>query len=103
MSRRLDDEEITRQLADLPAWRREGDAIRATFEAPEVLAGIRLVDEVADLAETMGHHPDIDIRWRRVTFVLTTHSAGGLTQLDVELAHQIDAEAERVEATAVAD
>jgi 4a-hydroxytetrahydrobiopterin dehydratase len=103
MSRRLDDEEITRQLADLPAWRREGDAIRATFEAPEFLAGIRLVDEVADLAETMGHHPDIDIRWRRVTFVLTTHSAGGLTQLDVELAHQIDAEAERVEATAVAD
>jgi 4a-hydroxytetrahydrobiopterin dehydratase len=103
MTRRLDDEEITRQLVDLPDWRREGDAIRATFEAPAFLAGIRLVDEVAALAETMNHHPDIDIRWRRVTFALSTHSAGGLTQLDVELAHQIDAEAERVEASAVAD
>ena len=103
MTRRLDDEEITRQLADLPAWNREGEVIRATFEAPEFLAGIRLVGEVAALAETMDHHPDIDIRWRRVTFALSTHSAGGLTQLDVELAHQIDAEAERVEAAAVTD
>jgi 4a-hydroxytetrahydrobiopterin dehydratase len=95
MTRRLDDEEITRQLADLPAWRREGETIRATFEAPAFLAGVRLVDEVAALAEAMNHHPDIDIRWTRVTFVLSTHSAGGLTQLDIELAHQITGEAER--------
>ncbi len=101
MTRRLDDEEITRQLADLPAWRRDGEAIRATFEAPTFLDGIRFVTEVGDLAETMNHHPDIDIRWKRVTFLLSTHSAGGLTQLDVELAHQIDLEAERVEAAPV--
>lgn len=95
MTRRLDDEEITRQLADLPAWRREGETIRATFEAPGFLDGVRLVDEVAALAEAMNHHPDIDIRWTRVTFALSTHSAGGLTQLDIELAHQITGEAAR--------
>lgn len=103
MTRRLDDEEITRQLADLPDWRRTGDAISATFEAPTFLDGIRLVSEVAELAETMDHHPDIDIRWRRVTFVLSTHSAGGLTQLDVELAHQISEEADRVDAPPTTD
>ena len=95
MTRRLDEDEITRQLADLPAWRRDGDTIRATFEGQGFLAGIRLVDEVAALAEAMGHHPDIDIRWTRVAFALSTHSAGGLTQLDIELAHQIDTEAAR--------
>lgn len=101
MARLLDDEEITRQLADLPAWQRDGQAIRATFEAPNFLGGIRLVDEVADLAEAMNHHPDIDIRWTRLTFALSTHSAGGLTQLDIELAHQITAEAGRAGATPV--
>lgn len=90
MTRRLDDEEITRQLADLPAWNREGEVIRATFEAPEFLAGIRLVGEVAALAETMDHHPDIDIRWRTLTFTNTTHSAGGVTRNDLVLAARID-------------
>jgi 4a-hydroxytetrahydrobiopterin dehydratase len=101
MPRLLDDEEITRQLAGLPAWQRDGPTIRATFEAPTFLGGIRLVDEVADLAEAMNHHPDIDVRWTRLTFALSTHSVGGLTQLDIELAHQITAEADRAGATAV--
>jgi 4a-hydroxytetrahydrobiopterin dehydratase len=101
MTRRLDDEEITRQLAQLPDWHRERDEIRATYEAPSFLEGIRLVGEVAELAETMDHHPDIDVRCRKVTFALSTHSAGGLTQLDIELAHQISSEAERVHATVV--
>ena len=51
------------------------------------------MQEVAAAAETMDHHPDIDIRWRTVAFALSTHSEGGLTQLDVELAHQISQEA----------
>ena len=95
MARRLDDEEITRQLGDLPDWTRDGDTIRASFEAPDFLTGIALVQEVAAAAETMDHHPDIDIRWRTVAFALSTHSEGGLTQLDVELAHQISQEAIR--------
>lgn len=89
MARRLDDEEIARQLRDLPGWTREGDTISIVYTAPDFLAGIRLVEEVATDAEAMNHHPDIDIRWTSVRFSLSTHSEGGLTQLDVELAHQI--------------
>ena len=63
-----------------------GRTRRATF-----LEGIRLVDGTAEVAEEMDHHPDIDVRWRSVTFGLVTHSEGGVTQLDVELAHRIDA------------
>ncbi|WP_374970249.1 4a-hydroxytetrahydrobiopterin dehydratase [Terrabacter sp. BE26] len=95
MARRLTDEEIERQLGDLPGWAREGESIHASFEAPDFLAGVALVQDVAAAAEAMDHHPDIDIRWRTVTFTLSTHSEGGLTQLDVELAHQISQEAGR--------
>jgi 4a-hydroxytetrahydrobiopterin dehydratase len=100
MTRRLTDEEIERQLGDLPGWTRDGDTITASFEAPTFLAGIALVQEVAGAAETMDHHPDIDIRWRTVGFALSTHSAGGLTQLDVEMARQISEEAARAGAHA---
>ena len=55
------------------------------------MTGIRLVDEVAVVAEATNHHPDIDIRWRRVRFALTTHDAGGVTALDLEVAARIDA------------
>lgn len=80
MTRRLTDEEIERQAGDLPDWTRDDDTIRASFEAPDFLGGIALVQEVAAAAETMDHHPDIDIRWRTVAFALSTHSEGGLTQ-----------------------
>ena len=58
----------------------------------------QLADDGDAAAETMDHHPDIDIRWRTVSFALSTHSAGGLTQLDIELAHQISQEAARRDA-----
>ena len=96
MTRLLSDEEVGRQLAGLPDWTRDGDTIRASFEAPAFLTGISLVQEVAAAAETMDHHPDIDVRWRTVSFALSTHSEGGLTQLDMELAHQISQEATRL-------
>jgi 4a-hydroxytetrahydrobiopterin dehydratase len=89
MSRQLTDEEIERQLADLPSWTREGDAIVASIEAPDFPAAIAIVGEVAEVAEEMNHHPDIDIRWRTTRWLLTTHDAGGVTQLDVEQAHRI--------------
>ena len=100
MSRLLTDEEIQRQLGDLPGWTREGDEIRASYEAPDFPTAIRLVDEVALEAEDMDHHPDMDIRWRTVSFVLSTHSEGGLTQLDVELAHRVAQAAARLGASA---
>lgn len=93
MSRLLSDDEVATQLEGLPGWSREGDAIVATIEAPDFPAAIRLVVAAADEAEQMNHHPDIDIRWRTTSWLLTTHDAGGLTQLDIELAHRISAAA----------
>ena len=101
--RLLDDEEVTRQLLDLPGWSADGSTdggrLRASYEAPNFMAAVRLVDEVAAEAEAMDHHPDIDLRWRTVTLYCSTHSAGGLTQLDVELAHRIREWAQRLGAT----
>ena len=99
MSRLLGDDEVTTQLAGLSGWQREGDAIVATVEAPDFPAAIRIVDAVADEAEQMNHHPDIDIRWRSVSFACATHSEGGVTQLDVELAHRISSAARAEGAT----
>jgi 4a-hydroxytetrahydrobiopterin dehydratase len=89
MSRRLDVEEITRQLADLPGWQLLAGTLHARYRAPDFPAAVRLLDEVADVAQQMDHHPDVDLRFRVVRFALSTHSAGGVTQLDVELAHRI--------------
>jgi 4a-hydroxytetrahydrobiopterin dehydratase len=93
MPRLLDAAELDRQLAELPGWAGDANAISRSLQAPDFLAGIRIVDDVADAAEQMDHHPDIDIRWRTVLFTLSTHSAGGVTQLDIELAHRISSSA----------
>ncbi|MFD0638589.1 4a-hydroxytetrahydrobiopterin dehydratase [Catenulispora yoronensis] len=87
----LEQEEIYRRLADLPEWSGGAEALTRTFTATDFLAGIALVDRVAAAAEDLDHHPDIDIRWRTLRFRLSTHSAGGVTDLDVELAHKIEA------------
>ena len=87
----LPDDEIERALAeDLPGWRRDGDSITRTVEASSFPDGIALVQRVAEAAEAMNHHPDIDIRYTKVTFTLSTHSEGGLTSKDLELAGRID-------------
>lgn len=82
--------DVDSRLAGLPGWRREGDEIRRTLTAPDFPAAIRIVDEIAVKAEELGHHPDIDIRWRILHLALTTHDAGGLTELDFKLAAVID-------------
>ena len=86
----LTDDELNAALKDLPDWVRAGAAITRTVDAATFPAGIELVRRVASAAEAANHHPDIDIRWRRVTFTLSTHSAGGLTGLDISVAHEID-------------
>jgi 4a-hydroxytetrahydrobiopterin dehydratase len=91
MSRALAPEDLTAQLRTLPGWAGDASGIHRTYQAQTFLEGIRLVDGVAEVAEEMDHHPDIDIRWRSVTFGLVTHSEGGVTQFDIELAHRIDA------------
>ncbi|MFF7635267.1 4a-hydroxytetrahydrobiopterin dehydratase [Kitasatospora sp. NPDC008050] len=86
----LTEDEITTGLARLTGWRRQGEMITRTAEAADFPTAIRVVAEVAEVAEGMDHHPDIDIRWRRLTFALTTHSADGVTDLDLRLAARID-------------
>jgi 4a-hydroxytetrahydrobiopterin dehydratase len=86
----LTEDEITAALSVLPDWRRSGDSITRTADAADFPAAIRVVNAVAEAAERLNHHPDIDIRWRTLTFVLSTHSAGGLTGLDFQLAALID-------------
>jgi 4a-hydroxytetrahydrobiopterin dehydratase len=91
MTRLLTEDEVDRQLSDLAGWSRvEGEpAIRTTVELKDFVAALAYVNQVGDLAEAADHHPDIDIRWNKVTLTLSTHSEGGLTQADIELAHQI--------------
>ena|SRR5689334_12717606 len=91
MAERLTDTQIADHLAHLPGWRRDGDSLRRTVEARDFPTAIAIVDDVAVEAEKLNHHPDIDIRWRTLHFALSTHSAGGLTALDPQLAHAIDA------------
>ncbi|MGN6330681.1 MAG: 4a-hydroxytetrahydrobiopterin dehydratase [Motilibacteraceae bacterium] len=90
MVRLLTDEEIERQLLDLPHWTRQGRELVREVEAPDFRTGIAVVAAVADLAEEVDHHPDIDVRWRTLRLAVWTHVAGGITQLDIELAHRID-------------
>lgn len=87
----LDDSEIRTRLDDLQGWTREGDAIRKTYTLDSFPAAIAFVNLIADIAQKADHHPDIDIRFDRVACTLATHSEGGLTSRDFELARQIDA------------
>ena len=91
MRTRLADEEIGARLATIPAWAREGDAIVRIYECPDFAAAIALVVRIGFLAEAKDHHPDLDVRWRRVRVLLTTHDLHGLSEWDFELAAAIDA------------
>jgi 4a-hydroxytetrahydrobiopterin dehydratase len=90
MAELISADELAAALADLPDWSGDTNGIERSVKAPSFLAGIRLVDAVAEAAEVADHHPDIDIRWRTVTFRLATHSAGGVTEKDLALARRID-------------
>ena len=92
----LSTEELTSALRSLStAWRVEDGVLACSIRAASFADGIQLVDRVAALADEIDHHPDIDVRWTTVTFRLTTHSAGGLTEQDVRLATAIDRLAHR--------
>lgn len=90
MAELLSDTEIDAALTNLPHWRRDGDALTRTVASATFPAAIALVDRVSEAAESMNHHPDMDIRWRKVTYSLSTHSAGGITTSDLALARRID-------------
>jgi len=90
MAELLDDVAVQAWLQAHAAWTQSGPEITRSIECASFPAAIALVQQVADEAEQRDHHPDIDIRWRTLRFTLSTHSAGGLTQLDLDLAAEID-------------
>jgi 4a-hydroxytetrahydrobiopterin dehydratase len=96
---RLTADEITEHLAGLPGWALADGGLHARHDAPDVPTATRIVTEVFRVAEEMNHHPDADIRWKRVRWHLTTHDSGGVTGLDVELARRISAIAAEAGAT----
>ena len=82
----LTDEQISAFLDEHTRWQRDGDSIKATFEFEDFNASLGFVTRVGMKAERMFHHPDIEISWNKVTLTLSTHSKGGLTEMDTELA-----------------
>jgi 4a-hydroxytetrahydrobiopterin dehydratase len=87
----LGSNEIEAKLADLDGWERRGDAIVKSFERGDFVGSVRFVDSLVEPAEAMGHHPDVAISWATVTVTISTHSEGGLTAADFELAGKIEA------------
>ena len=86
----LTPDQIKTALPSVKDWRKNAAVISRTFQFKDFAAAMEFVNRVAALAEAANHHPDIDIRWNKVTLHLTTHSAGGLTENDFELARRID-------------
>ena len=86
----LDEKQIKDALTDRPKWEYRDGALTRQVHASDFLGGIRLVDRVAEVAESVNHHPDIDIRYTDVTFRLVTHSEGGVTENDLDMAGRID-------------
>lgn len=86
----LTDSEIQQALGSLPGWQRAGKAIQRVFELPDFKAAMAFVNKIADAAEEANHHPDIDIRYNKVTLALVSHDSGGVTQRDVRMARRIN-------------
>jgi 4a-hydroxytetrahydrobiopterin dehydratase len=87
----LGDEALRQALGGLPGWAAQDGQLEKTYAFPTFPAGIAFVTRVADAAERAGHHPDIDIRYDKVTLRVSTHSEGGITEKDVALAREADA------------
>lgn len=88
---KLSEEAIAQQLAALPAWKRDGDAIERTFKTANFVSALGFINAVGICAEVADHHPDITLfGWNNVRITLSTHDQGGLTELDFALAAKID-------------
>ena len=96
----LSEEQVSAALGSLPGWSGDASQIEATYAMETFPIAIDLVGKVAESAEAANHHPDIDVRWRKVTFRLSTHDAGGVTAKDLDLAGQIHSHAQSLGWTA---
>lgn len=95
MPRLLSDVEIAGRLQTLKGWKNEGSFITKTFEFPNFMKGIAFIGKVAAVAEKEEHHPDIHVRYTTITLSVQTHSEGGVTDWDLELAEAIERELAR--------
>ena len=86
----LDAAEIEARLAGLEGWERAGEAIAKTFGCGDFVGSVRFVESLVEPAEGMNHHPDLEVSWDKVTVTISTHSEGGLTAADFELAGKVD-------------
>ncbi|HVZ94987.1 MAG TPA: 4a-hydroxytetrahydrobiopterin dehydratase [Phycisphaerales bacterium] len=87
---KLSAEQVAQRVAAMPQWAEVAGSIQRTFQFKDFVEAMKFVNRVADVAEKAQHHPDILIRWNKVTLSLNTHDAGGITQKDFDLAGQID-------------
>jgi 4a-hydroxytetrahydrobiopterin dehydratase len=86
----LSDDDISARLEDMLGWARDGDSIKRDFKFDDFQGSVDFVNRITPPAEEMNHHPDIAISWNKVELTLSTHSEGGLTESDFELAGKID-------------
>jgi 4a-hydroxytetrahydrobiopterin dehydratase len=87
---RLSPDDVAAALRELPLWSGGADGIERTLELPTFRAAVEAISVIADVAEQLDHHPDMDLRWTKVRVAVVTHSAGGLTDLDLQLARRVD-------------
>src|SRR3954454_9221324 len=87
---RLSPDELSAAMHGLPLWSGDAAGLRRTVELPSFRDAVAAIVAIADVAEEMDHHPDVDLRWRTLHLALVSHSAGGVTALDLELARRID-------------
>ncbi len=92
---KLSDETVQGKLAEIPGWSVAENALRKTFSFADFVQSMQFVNRLAIAAEAAQHHPDIDIRYSKVTVSLSTHDSGGITEKDFALAQEADAVAER--------
>lgn len=87
----LSDSEVEARLSEHPGWERAGNAIAKTFERGDFVGSVRFAESIVNPAEAMNHHPDLEISWDKITVSISTHSEGGITAADFELAAKIEA------------
>jgi 4a-hydroxytetrahydrobiopterin dehydratase len=87
---RMSDDQITTELTQLGGWERAGDALTRTFEFANFVGSVDFINRITPVAEEMNHHPDLSISWNKVEVSVSTHSEGGITERDFELATKID-------------
>jgi 4a-hydroxytetrahydrobiopterin dehydratase len=87
---KLEDAEIEQKLGSVPGWRLDGGELTRDFKFQDFSGAMQFANRIAEIAEGRNHHPDLCVSWGRVSASLVTHSAGGLTQADFDLARAID-------------